>query len=55
MRTIGSVIYRRNGGSGFGISYSEAMAMSWDEIVFWAELLEENREAEVAAMRRANA
>ncbi len=49
MKIISHVIYRQNGGSGFNITYNEVMDLPWDEVVWFAERLNENREAEAKA------
>lgn len=49
MKILSHVIYRLNGGSGFNINYTEVMELPWDEIMWFAERLNELREAEAKA------
>lgn len=53
-RLVFKLGYRQHGGSGLGYQRSEVLAMPITEAVHFGELLDEAREADARAVRKAN-
>lgn len=53
MNIVKHVLYRQNGGSGLGLLYNDVMDMEWNEVLWWYQSLQELREAEAAAIKKA--
>jgi hypothetical protein len=50
--TIFYLGYRQHGGSGLGLSLEACLELTWEELNWYAEKLQETRERESAALRR---
>ena len=47
------VVWRQHGGSGAGVTWTEAWEMEWDDLTALIEEINRRRSAEAEAMRRA--
>lgn len=47
------MLWTQHGGSGLGITWAEAWDLDWDELVTLIEVINERRQAETDAIRKA--